>query len=67
MYRGKIKTNRGTAKRFKIKKNGKVKFWRAKRRHNMTNTSTKTNRQNRGNAIVAAVDAGHIHQLMPYG
>ena len=46
----KMKTNRGARKRFKVKKNGKVKFFHANKRHILTKKNSKRKRQLRGSS-----------------
>jgi large subunit ribosomal protein L35 len=63
----KLKTNSGAAKRFKVKKSGKVKFARAYARHSMLSKNGKTNRRLRGNGHLENMDAKKVKQLFPYG
>jgi large subunit ribosomal protein L35 len=49
----KQKTNRAAAKRFRLKKNGRVKFRRANRNHILTKKSQSTKRRLR-------VEGGHL-------
>ena len=63
----KMKTNRGAAKRFKVKKNGKIKRAKANRRHILTKKSPKRKRQLRGTTEMRKGDAGLVAKLLPYG
>ncbi len=63
----KMKTNRATAKRFKVTGNGKIKRRKAYLRHQL---SCKTRKQKNGlskGLIVDATNAPAIHRLLPYG
>lgn len=61
---GKLKTNRGAAKRFKATANG-YKHRATGRRHMMINKSTKRKRHLRGETGVAKVDCPSIDQMLP--
>jgi len=63
----KMKTNRGARKRFKVKKNGKVKFFHANKRHILTKKNSKRKRQLRGSSEMTTGDANLVKQLLPYG
>ncbi len=62
----KIKTRRGTAKRFKITGSGKVLRKRAYLRHQLSAKTRKQKRHLRHSALVAATDARAIKRLIPY-
>ncbi|MDO8520171.1 MAG: 50S ribosomal protein L35 [Deltaproteobacteria bacterium] len=62
----KMKTNSGAAKRFKVTKNKKFKFRKAKRRHLLVSKSPKTNRQKRKASYVHDADWEKVKQMMPY-
>ena len=63
----KMKTNRGARKRFKVTKNGKIKYNRANRRHILTKKSSKRKRQLRAGSFLTAGDAGLVKRLLPNG
>ncbi len=63
---GKLKTHKGTAKRFRITGRGKVVHNRAGRRHLMTGKSAKRTRIMRRRLEVQAVDETKIRRLLPY-
>ena len=63
----KLKTNRGARKRFKVTKNGKIKYNRANRRHILTKKSSKRKRQLRAGGFLAAGDASLVKRLLPNG
>ncbi len=62
----KMKTHRGAAKRFKITKNGKVKYRRGFRNHILTKKSSKRIRHLRKDSYLCESDAKRIKQLLPY-
>lgn len=62
----KMKTHRGAAKRFKVSKNGKVKFRRAYRSHLLTCKTPKQKRQLRAGSYLCDADAKRIKKLIPY-
>jgi len=65
----KLKSNRGAAKRFKIRKSGKVKFKHSHTRHMLTfSKSQKQKRNLRGCSTMAEPDAKRVrNELLPYG
>lgn len=64
----KLKTKSGAAKRFQVKKSGKVKFARAYARHCFLSKNGKVNRRLRGNGHLEPMDAKKIKkELFPYG
>jgi len=65
----KLKSNRGAAKRFKVRKSGKVKFKHANARHMLTfSKSQKQKRNLRGTGTMADPDAKRVRmELLPYG
>jgi large subunit ribosomal protein L35 len=63
----KMKTRRGAAKRFKIRKSGTIKRNRAYGRHLLEHKSNKKKRQARGSASVSANGVSAIRRQMPYG
>lgn len=62
----KLKTNRGAAKRFKVTKNGKVKYYKSNRRHILECKSPKTSRQGRKSSYIADADMKQMKDLLPY-
>jgi large subunit ribosomal protein L35 len=63
----KMKSSSGARKRFKISKNGDVKFYHCNKRHILTKKATKRKRQLRGSGILLTADANQIKSLLPYG
>ncbi len=62
----KMKTKSGAAKRFKIKKSGKVQFARAYARHSFLGKNGKTNRRLRGSSHLETRDANKVKEMFPY-
>jgi large subunit ribosomal protein L35 len=62
----KLKTNSGAAKRFQVKKGGKVKFARAYAKHQFMSKSGNVNRRLRGNGHLERQDAKKVKELLPY-
>jgi large subunit ribosomal protein L35 len=62
----KIKTNRGTAKRFKTTAKGKVRRRHAGLRHILTSKSATQKRRLRKSAIVSKANEKAIKRLIPY-
>ena len=60
----KMKTHRGAAKRFKIKKNGTIKRGSAFRSHILTKKSQKRKRNLRAAHIVNKVDVAEVKELL---
>ncbi len=67
MAKVKTKTNRGAAKRFKIKSSGKIKRKRAYLRHGMRKKPPKVKRTLRSKTYVTATDAPTVRKLLPNG
>lgn len=63
----KMKTRRGAAKRFTIRKSGKIKCASAKRRHLLEHKGRKLKRQLRGSSTVDATSVSSLRRQMPYG
>ena len=63
---GKMKTHRGSAKRFKRTASGKLKRFKAYRSHLTGKKSPKRIRQLRKAALVSESDMKRIKQLLPY-
>ena len=64
---GKLKSNRGTAKRFKITGTGKVKRSKAFKNHILTKKSANRKRNLAQSGLVSDADMGRIKRLLPYG
>ncbi len=63
----KMKTNSAAAKRFLVKKSGKVKHKKANLRHNLTlGKSPKGKRHMTGPAYVNQSDVHKVYAVMPY-
>ena len=62
----KIKTHKGSAKRFGVTKNGKIKRGKAYRSHILTKKTTKRKRNLRKGGYIAACEAANIRNLIPY-
>ncbi|MBI4208765.1 MAG: 50S ribosomal protein L35 [Deltaproteobacteria bacterium] len=62
----KIKTNRGTRKRFRVTATGKLKHSKAGRRHLLSSKGPKRRRGLRIKAIVPATHEDSIRRLIPY-
>ncbi len=62
----KLKTNRGSAKRFTLTGSGKFKRNHANRRHILTKKSTKRKRHLRHSAYLSASDVKEAQRLLPY-
>jgi len=60
----KMKTVRGAAKRFKVKKSGKIKRGSAFRSHILTKMSKKRQRRLRNPQYVADVDAARVKTML---
>ncbi len=63
----KMKTHRGAAKRFTIRKSGKIKRGSANRRHLLEHMRRKDKRQPRGSKTMDMANVGAIRRLLPYG
>lgn len=62
----KMKTHKGSAKRFKVTGSGKVKAKKSGLRHILTSKSTKRKRALRHPSILQGKDAANVKKLMPY-
>ena len=62
----KLKTCRGAAKRFKVTGSGKVRRYRAYRRHILSTKTTKQKRRLRQSNLVSTADARAIRYLIPF-
>lgn len=63
----KMKTHRGAAKRFTIRKSGKIKRASMNRRHLLEHMSRKRKRQLRGSTTMDKTNVSAIRRLLPYG
>ena len=63
----KMKTTSSAKKRFKITATGKVLAGPGKKRHNLSASSQKVKRQNRGSQTMTTMDAKTIKRWLPYG
>lgn len=63
----KLKTRKSVAKRFRLTKKGKVKRKMAFKGHLLGCKDSKRKRRLKRSALVAAVDAGTIRRMLPYG
>jgi len=61
----KMKTHRGAAKRFKKTGTGKIVRSRSNKQHILTKKSSKRKRRLRKSALVSAVDAKRLEQMLP--
>ncbi|MBD7907958.1 MULTISPECIES: 50S ribosomal protein L35 [Sporosarcina] len=62
----KMKTHRGSAKRFKKTGSGKVKRGRAKTSHLFANKSTKAKRHLRKGSLISSGDYKRIREMITY-
>jgi len=62
----KIKTHKGTAKRFRVTRNGKVLSRHAQQSHILEKKSAKRKRAFSGVREVAAADAKNVKRVAPY-
>ena len=60
----KMKTHRGAAKRFKIKKNGSIKRGSAYRSHILTKKSQKRKRKLRAPKVIDKADIAEVRELL---
>lgn len=65
--KGKLKTNKGAAKRLRMTKSGLLKKRNAGRQHLLSKKSRKHKRQLRKGGYLSAIDAKRIRRLLPYG
>lgn len=63
----KLKTHRGTAKRFKISGTGKILYRRAGKSHLLTKKTRRAKRHLKDTAVVTKTEAGILRRLIPYG
>ena len=62
----KQKTHSGAKKRFKLTKNGMVKYQKTNRRHRLTQKATKRKRINRAAGYTGSANTATVRQLIPY-
>ena len=62
----KMKTHKGSKKRFKVTSTGKVLFSKKGKRHILTSKSAKRKRQLRKTGVAEGVLAANIKELLPY-
>ena len=62
----KVKTHSGAKKRFKVTKNGKVKYQHTNKRHRLTQKDTKRKRIARNAGIASSANTATIKELVPY-
>jgi large subunit ribosomal protein L35 len=62
----KMKTHRGSAKRFSRTGTGKLKRHKAMKNHMLGCKTTKRKRQLRGAELVAPADVARVERLLPY-
>lgn len=62
----KMKTHKGAAKRFKKTATGKVKRYKAFKRHILTSKATKRKRQLGGGTMVSDADHAKVLRMIPY-
>ncbi len=62
----KIKTHKGSAKRFSVTKNGKIKRGKAFRSHILNKKTTKRKRKLRKCGYLATANAATIKRMIPY-
>ena len=62
----KMKSNSGAKKRFKVTKNGRVKFKGAYRNHILTKKSKKAKRKMRGVHYICDTQEHQVKAMLPY-
>ena len=62
----KQKTHSGAKKRFKVTKNGLVKYQKTNKRHRLTQKATKRKRIARNAGLCGTANAPAIKKLVPY-
>ncbi|OGV78340.1 MAG: 50S ribosomal protein L35 [Lentisphaerae bacterium RIFOXYB12_FULL_65_16] len=63
----KQKTRKAVVKRVKITGTGKIRHYRAGKRHLQVNKNSKRKRNLRGDAAVSKADSNRIKACLPYG
>ena len=67
MAKLKMKTNRGAAKRFRVRKSGKISRGKAGSSHILTKKSRKRKRSLRRQALLTSSGEKLVKRLIPYG
>ncbi|MBO2522210.1 MAG: 50S ribosomal protein L35 [Clostridia bacterium] len=62
----KLKTHKGSAKRFRVTASGRVFAQKSNRRHNLEKKSPKRKRGLRKPAELSPGDSRRVHRLLPY-
>lgn len=62
----KVKTHKGTAKRFKVTGTGKVMASKSNRRHNLEKKPANRKRRLRNKAELGEADSKRVRTLLPY-
>lgn len=62
----KLKTHSGAKKRFKLTKNGKIKFQRTNKRHRLNQMATKRKRHLRSGAYADETNIPALKVMLPY-
>ena len=65
--KGKLKTNKGAAKRLRMTKSGLLKKRNAGRQHILSKKTRKTKRHLRKDGYLSPSDAKRVRRLLPYG
>ena len=63
----KLKTKKGVAKRFKLTKTGKIKYYGQNTGHLMTNKTSKRKRRLRRSQIMTGTKVKYLKRTLPYG
>jgi len=62
----KLKTHKGSAKRFKVSASGRVFAQKSNRRHNLEKKSPNRKRHLRKATELSDADSRRVHKLLPY-
>lgn len=62
----KLKTHKGTKRRFKVTGTGALRHFRTGRRHLLAGKPARTMRHRRRTDRVSEADAPHVRRLLPY-
>jgi large subunit ribosomal protein L35 len=65
--KAKVKTHRGSAKRFKITASGKIMRWRSGKRHLLGTKKPRRMRHLLNAVVVSPADAPKVRRSLPYG
>lgn len=63
----KLKTNRSAKKRLRITKSGKIKHFKAGRRHLLTHKNSKRKRHLGKAGFISKGESASIYKILPYG